>query len=167
MSIETQLLNLWERGYNASTIDRAVLLSSVANSDHSMDVVLDMPIGLRDGSLMKFRRALFGSHIASTIPCPSCNTTLELSFDLNPLIDMMNSISSSTFPLEWQDTTFDIRCPCTRDIIDVSKRARSTRTAAILERCVAATESPHVDLLRSSNQLVRDAAVPAVILKVK
>jgi hypothetical protein len=159
MSLETQLLTLWERGYNASPIDRALLLSTVANSDDSMETVLDLPIGLRDGSLMKFRRALFGSHITSTIPCNNCATTLELSFDLNPLIDMMNNVSTSSFSIDWQGTVFELRCPSTRDLIDVSKRPRSKRSTAILERCLVTSEPSLFDRLQSSElqQLVASA----------
>lgn len=136
MTTETQLLELWERGYNATPIERALLLSAAANPGLTAEELLDLPIGLRDGKLILFRSALFGHHVSSTANCPKCQTRLELSFNLNPMIELTNQYTTTSFPVVWQGLQIEVRCPNTRDIINVARSRSAKHEAMLLEKCI-------------------------------
>jgi hypothetical protein len=83
--LDERLLDVWERGARRYPLDRGLLLLSIARPDDALDLLADVPIGERDGSLLALRRALFGATLESVVDCPACGTRLEFALDADEL----------------------------------------------------------------------------------
>ena len=74
------LLEIWERGVQASNASRALLLMGAALPQVDPDALLNASIGHRDAWLLSLRDALFGSRVECLLPCPACGQQIELDF---------------------------------------------------------------------------------------
>jgi hypothetical protein len=74
------LLDAWERGYERSPIERALLLLAVAEPGEPLDRLARLSIGDRDARLLTLRERAFGRRMGSRVACPACATQLEFEF---------------------------------------------------------------------------------------
>ncbi|MEI8211034.1 MAG: hypothetical protein WCI02_02720 [Planctomycetota bacterium] len=134
MMTESMLLQLWERCYAASPLERTVMMSSLVEPRMSIEEILDLPLGARDQRLIALRRSRFGDDVVSMVSCPNCQTQIELSFDLSQLAMAANTTASAPFEVDWNDRPLMVRCPSTRDVMALA--TSSSPEALLLERCI-------------------------------
>jgi hypothetical protein len=75
-----ELLDAWERGRGASSVDRALMLLAHACPESSWDGLAALPVGRRDARLLTLREWMFGPSMSSVASCPACGSRLELNF---------------------------------------------------------------------------------------
>jgi len=75
------LLQAWERGLAGSTVERGLLLLSVAMSESDLDALSCLSVGERDAHLLALRERAFGSKLSGRVSCPWCTSELEVGFD--------------------------------------------------------------------------------------
>lgn len=78
-----ELLRAWEEGRARPLPDRALLLLSFACPDETRESLLALPVGRRDGRLLRLREWTFGPLFTSLARCPACGERLELSFSVD------------------------------------------------------------------------------------
>ncbi|MEA3012199.1 MAG: hypothetical protein QOD42_744 [Sphingomonadales bacterium] len=75
-----RILELSERGAALSPSRRALLVLAAAFPDVPETRLLGLPLGARDGLLMRVRAALFGEALTARQACIACAEAFELSF---------------------------------------------------------------------------------------
>lgn len=121
-----RLLEVWERGARRHSLDRGLLLLSLARPDDALDSLADVPIGERDRALLALRSALFGATLESVVDCPACGTCLELVIDAEAL-------SGAPASAEVEVRGIRVRPPSSRDLA----AALLEPDDASAERCLA------------------------------
>jgi hypothetical protein len=79
-TLASRLLDAWERGFERSPIERALLLLAVSEPGEPADRLAGLTIGERDARLLTLRERAFGRRMESRAACPSCATELEFTF---------------------------------------------------------------------------------------
>ncbi len=134
----TELLDAWELGVEQGPVDRALTLLQLG-APIAGDPARTS-IGVRDTSLMRLRRCLFGSVVEGTCACPGCDETIELSFDLDDVLAKAETVASEeTRSLE--GGTVRYRLPTSQDLLEaLAHNDDEDAKAALLACCVL--ESP-------------------------
>lgn len=153
MMTEAMLLQLWERCYAASPLERTVMMASLVEPRMSIEEILDLPLGVRDQRLIALRRSRFGDDVVSMVSCPHCKTQIELSFDLSQLAMAANPTASLPFEVEWDDRLLMVRCPSTRDVIALA--TSSAPETLLLERCIISCAEQGIDASLADGSLRR------------
>jgi len=78
-----EILEVWERGWQALPAQRAVLLLATASPEIEPDEIAGYSIGRRDALLLELRASLFGRKIVSLTECPQCGAGVELEFNVD------------------------------------------------------------------------------------
>jgi hypothetical protein len=76
----SMLLDLWERGRDASPGERGLLLLAFCNPNVPLRALEEWNVGQRDAALLAFREGLFGTRVSALATCPHCGEQLELDF---------------------------------------------------------------------------------------
>jgi hypothetical protein len=79
-TLASGLLDAWERGYERTPLERALLLLAVEESGEPFDRLARLSVGDRDARLLALRERAFGRHMGSRVACPSCMAQLEIAF---------------------------------------------------------------------------------------
>jgi hypothetical protein len=79
-TLASGLLDAWERGYERTPIERALLLLAVAEPGEPLDRLARLSVGDRDARLLTLREQAFGRQMGSRVACPSCAAQLEFEF---------------------------------------------------------------------------------------
>ena len=82
---EEELLQVWEQGWNAPPLARAVLLAAAAGGQPP-EATAALPIGARDRLLWHLRARLFGTWLEAITRCPVCRTEVEIGLDQQDLL---------------------------------------------------------------------------------
>ena len=77
----SDLLTVWERGWNRPPAERALILLRSAFPDALPAALGQLTVGQRDLCLLKLREMTFGTKLTGTAICPECNEPVELDFD--------------------------------------------------------------------------------------
>jgi hypothetical protein len=72
------VLNLQETGLHKSSVERALMILSIAYPDMTRQQLAELSIGERDARLLTIRERIFGQHLAIFTTCPDCKQELEL-----------------------------------------------------------------------------------------
>jgi hypothetical protein len=72
-------LGVWERGLQATPLQRALLILQALTPEASWHELCRLPLGERDARLLVAREALFGPRLEALARCPACGEALELS----------------------------------------------------------------------------------------
>jgi len=80
-----EMLSVWERGWNRSPLDQALLILSAAQPDLPATALEEMSIGQRDRELLELLAQTFGPKLACRADCPQCNEELEFALDVSQL----------------------------------------------------------------------------------
>ena len=75
-----ELLDVWERGLQLPTAERALALLQQACPELNARELLALPIGRRDAHLLDLRDLLLGPEITLVANCPGCGEQLESTF---------------------------------------------------------------------------------------
>ncbi len=73
-----ELLGVWERGLEASSMQRALLLLARVLPDKSIEELSRLHIGERDALLLEIYEMAFGPILTCETACPGCGERLEL-----------------------------------------------------------------------------------------
>lgn len=131
------ILNIWEYGYNASSLQRGLLMLQAAYPAAERDVLVRMSIGSRDAALLTLRRLTYGEQLVGFVTCESCAEQIE--FDLRisdllqqPVLTMPEASTVQTAQVQGSEIAF--HAPSTLDLL-VSQQAEDTQLA-LLQRCI-------------------------------
>jgi hypothetical protein len=133
-----ELLAIWDRGEGASVTRRAMaMLAGAAPSSASVGAgeLWAMPIGKRDAVLLDLRESLFGSSFTGLTTCPTCEQTLEVTFEAEDVRRDATAVDRETVTID--NFAIAFRLPTSADLAIV-ERASSIEAgrAALLEACV-------------------------------
>ena len=133
----SRLLSVWERGYQQSPLNRALVMFEVAAPEFNRELVLSLPVGQRDALLFRLRERTFGSRFESEASCPSCGDHLEFSFEVTDILHNVDVQAPQT--CVWNDRGYSLNYPPinTLDLLEAS-RLDYSRSAEmfVLERCI-------------------------------
>ncbi len=133
----SRLLSVWERGYQQSPLNRALVMFEVAAPEFNRELVLSLPVGQRDALLFRLRERTFGSRFESEASCPSCGDHLEFSFEVTDILHNVDVQAPQT--CVWNDRGYSLnyRPINTLDLLEAS-RLDYSRSAEmfVLERCI-------------------------------
>lgn len=79
------LLRLWEQGQGAAPPERALLLLAAAEPGRAWEALGDLPLGARDGRILRLREGLFGRALTALADCPHCAARVEVALDTEAL----------------------------------------------------------------------------------
>jgi hypothetical protein len=135
-----ELLTVWERGFAALPLERALSLLSAASPESSPAALARLSIGRRDANLLQLREWAFGSELAILATCPSCRQALELTMPVAALRLSTDSVGNPTGDLEnsvmLQDYTVRYRSPNTEDLAGCAGLELAVGRRKLLACCV-------------------------------
>src|SRR6266508_1386106 len=135
-------LDLWETGDGLAPVERSLALAAAAEPPSNMDELARLPLGPRDARLLALRKALSGSVLEATAPCPACGEQAEFAADAHALLRQADGavlpgpVETGGFLVEW-------RSPDSRDVA-AAAAARDAAAAErmLLSRCVTVARGP-------------------------
>ena len=134
---DADIVRVWEYGYAASPIRRALALITAASDTPSANDTefLSLTPGERDARLFSVRRYTFGSTLECIAACPSCGESLEFTTEIAALVpEVENDYIADRRPITLTDSGYcvTVRPPT---IGDLEKQA-SLGEETMIERCV-------------------------------
>ena len=147
-----ELLECWEKGLEQSPARRALTLLVAACTDTSPEVLANLSIGQRDGSLLQLRESTFGPKIEGVTNCPECKKQLELTFNIADIRVNSEIGPDETLSLNVDDYELRFRLPNSMDMeaLAVGNELINNRLL-LLERCLLDIQSE--DKEKSVDQL--------------
>lgn len=134
------ITRLCEWGADKHDLDRAVALLRVADPATPAEQLALLPVGQRDGRLMRLRARHFGDLFEMTVRCPKCEASLEFSMDMNTLLQADPTLDAR--PIEFESGTVEYRLPNSQDMAAISGIDDPTLARrALLGRCLRATSN--------------------------
>lgn len=134
---DADIVRVWEYGYAASPIRRALAVISASSDKASGDdtQLLSLTPGERDAKLFSVRRDTFGSTLECIASCPSCGESLEFTTEITALVPhIQNEYTPDTRPTTLTEAGYrvTVRPPT---IGDLEERA-APNDEGVIERCV-------------------------------
>jgi hypothetical protein len=113
-----ELLTAWERCLPLSPVERALTLLELAEPTLPVEAISALPIGAREGELLRLRVSVFGAEITGLVTCPECGETVELAADANELIAVAETApAGSDLTLDRDGYHVGFRLPTSEDLI--------------------------------------------------
>ena len=132
-----ELLEVWERGFSATPVERALIILNTAYPDESWESLTKLSIGARDLMLLKIREETFGPRMQVLCDCPHCGGTAETSFDVGDVIGGPQGESDQPLSLMLDEYNVRFRLPDSRDLAAVASATDKALAARqLFERCV-------------------------------
>ncbi|RCJ29477.1 phage baseplate protein [Nostoc minutum NIES-26] len=136
----SELLNVWERGLSQSPMQRALTLLAAACAEISLDELLNLSIGQRDGLLLALREITFGSQLVSLAVCPMCGERLEFNFNVVDVRIPTVANLPQTLELNLADYQVCFRLPNSLDLVAMWSANHTPQDIAslrhqLLQRC--------------------------------
>lgn len=133
----SELLDIWERGLTASTIQKALIILAGACPDISVKELSRLSIGSRDALLMEVLENSFGHTLACRAACPSCREKLELTLRSDDLRAPMPDPQQIASDLKTGEYEIRFRLP---DSLDLNAASfcldLDSAREVLIERCV-------------------------------
>lgn len=134
---DADIIRVWEYGYAASPIRRALALITAATDTNPLDETqfLSLTPGERDAKLFSVRRDTFGSALECVASCPSCGESLEFTTEIAALVpEVENEYIPDRRPVTLTDAGYSVtvRPPTIGDL----EEQASLGEESIIERCV-------------------------------
>ncbi|WP_045224037.1 hypothetical protein [Methyloterricola oryzae] len=104
-----ELLDVWEQGRDRPMPVRAVGLLAAACPESSVESLMQLPIGRRDGLLLSLREMAFGPELSAMAECPQCSERLEISFHADDVRPSGGSEQAGPFQFETQGYQLHLR----------------------------------------------------------
>lgn len=131
-----QILHLWEVGRDWHSIDRALLILSVAFPDRSHPELQQLSIGQRDTLLMAVQQQTFGARLHSLAQCPACAEQIEFSLDLGA-IQAEPIAHPSVYSFCWEAWELQVRPLNSLDLAAIASCSDvATARRRLIDRCV-------------------------------
>lgn len=131
----SDLLQILERGRDATPTYQALALLEIAFPDTSLTNLSHLTIGKRDSCLLRLRELTFGSQFKGLADCPICNERLELAFELGdlygrnaPFVDaetIEQIQTEGSFHMNAYDVTY--RLPTSADLMTLANQPEPTQ----------------------------------------
>lgn len=115
------LLELWERGAQATNATRALLLMQAALPHVERDALVHASVGSRDAWLLTLREALFGSRIECLLPCPACGQRIELDFRVSD-VRSHHAAPGQHCEVARAGSTHRFRVPTSADLLAIERQ---------------------------------------------
>jgi hypothetical protein len=134
------LIDVWEAAGSEHRLHRAVMLLAAAWPGQDW---ARAPIGARDRSLFTLRECLFGSTMAATAQCPTCESELEFAVATEDLLSPESPAAERE--ITHNGTSMRYRLLNTLDLLAAGAAPPEQRRDILLERC-ALSELPSPDM---------------------
>lgn len=155
-----QLLQVWERGGEASAAARGLLLMGCGDVEHSAAELAALPLGRRDAMLLELRERLFGSTLEVIAACPHCGATVEATFRCDDLRLPPPAAEAPVPEHGASDGRVRFRLPDSSDLLALEGcRDADAARALLLERCLLQAEGDDVHGLPADLQAEIAAAM--------
>jgi uncharacterized protein (UPF0212 family) len=159
----SDLLSVWERGFGAGLIRRALELLSAACPEADPEELAALSIGQRDTLLLRLRQWTFGSPLTGMAACPRCGEQIELTFDPADL-PALEAVAQTTIAMDSYELS--MRPPSSRDVAAASDPDLDRARLQLFESCllsatrggsaVSPSELP-ADVVREAERRLADA----------
>ncbi len=137
----SELMDVWEWGWNQPPVQRALALLAVAFPETPGDTLAELSIGQRDLCLLTLREQTFGSQLAGLTACPECDARLELSFDVRDVRVELPSEFVEVHSLNVSDYQVRFRVPNSLDLSALtSTSSLSAARQLLFERCLLSAQ---------------------------
>lgn len=142
-------LHAWERGRDARSVSgRALALLRAVLPEVDADALADLPLGQRDGLLLRLREISYGREIPGSSTCPKCNAPLQFALDTRSYeIDAVleRQFQPESLTIDGHEVLF--RIPNSRDVEMMSRTGSVEEArATLLDRCVLAARRDGVPI---------------------
>jgi hypothetical protein len=125
------LLDTWDAGVRRHPVDRALLL--LALTEDGAAALPDVPLGPRNRSLMRLRRARFGDALSVWVDCEACGDRMSLELGADDLPDGPEDVA------EVEVDGHRFRPPTSRDLARIADAPDAGTAARLLLRACATT----------------------------
>lgn len=137
----SELVDIWERGWNQPPVQRALALLAAAFPETSGDILAELSISQRDLYLLTLREQTFGSQLTGLTTCPECDARLELSFDVKDIRVELPSEFTEVHSLNVSDYQVRFRVPNSLDLSALtSTSSLSAARQLLFERCLLSVQ---------------------------
>ena len=141
----SQLLQVWERGAERSAAASCLWLLGISCDDCGPEALAKLPLGQRDGLLLKLRAQLFGAKMQIVAWCPQCQAMVEAAFDCADLLAAQGTNEATTwFELasDEQSSAVRFRLPDSTDLLALEGCNDAVQAREmLLERCIVEFET--------------------------
>lgn len=133
-----EVLDVWESGLDQRPVDRALTLLATALPGTDPDRLAAMSVGEREGRLMEFREANFGSSVSGVAECPRCGELLEWRLDLSEIRSIRGGTGrGGPHRLAAEGYELSYRLPDSTDLAEIDpNRGVAGGRSVLLRRCV-------------------------------
>ncbi|MBX3639483.1 MAG: hypothetical protein KF888_03085 [Nitrosomonas sp.] len=137
-----ELLKVWERTLDRSSVHQALELLANAFPECSPEQLARLSIGQRDTLLLKLREYLFGTRLESLAACPQCRQQIELIFSTSdiraePTLPAIDDPADTTMSLTMEGYKVDFRPPNSTDLIAMEAGITADHTREqLLHQCI-------------------------------
>ena len=133
------MLDLWERGFGLSPVERGLLLLKAAFPDQPREALAALPLGERDARLAALSCRMFGSRAEALAECPACGERLEVPLDLPGLYRDPPGAGAGEIDAHGRRIRF--RVPDSADLLAVAGMEPDAARDALLARCTGSSDS--------------------------
>ena len=141
------LLALWEQGTPLHPIDRVLAVLARAMPDRDLGELARMPLGERDGLLLRARAEVLGDRLEAHDSCPACGEHVEVELSCDELAGPETDRVPGRWSLELEGFRLTLR---TLDSLDAAAAARcedaDSARSALLRRVVEKAASSGTDV---------------------
>lgn len=133
----SDLLKVWETGHATSLRRRALLLLEAAHPEEPPEELAALPIGRRDGRLLKLRERLFGRELVALTDCPRCGECLESAFSVDSVRFGGRGVPREEQAMKTGGYSVRFRLPNSLDLAALEGQAEETSMPRrLLGRCL-------------------------------
>lgn len=103
-----EILQVWERGYYHSPVERALILLAATCPDMTVDELAELSVGKRDAYLLTLREHTFGTRLNGFAVCPQCQERMEFNMNIsdirvaNQSVEQVHEIYLNGFELRFR-----------------------------------------------------------------
>jgi hypothetical protein len=136
---DARLLDLWERGRDASPGERALLLLGLAEPGTAPEELGARTVGRRDAALLELRARTFGERLACLATCAGCGEQLEMDFSVTDILLSTPPLAPPELTLVSGAERVTFRLPTAADVAALGRSGNGLPPErALLRRCVIA-----------------------------
>jgi hypothetical protein len=141
----SQLLQVWERGAERSVAASCLWLLGISCDECQPEALAKLPLGQRDGLLLRLRMQLFGAQMQTVAWCPQCQAMVEAAFDCGDLLAVQET--SEPMPLfelalDDRSSVVRFRLPDSTDLLALEGCNDAVQAREmLLKRCVVEIET--------------------------
>lgn len=136
------LVRAWEWGESRHPVDRALVLLGLGMPAIRRDDLAVLPLGRRDGLLLRLRALTLGPELEVFVSCGKCQGTMEFSVAIDDLVPgVVEPIVPEPFVVEVGEERARCRLPNSLDLMAlVGVKDRGMGAMMLVRRCVLAME---------------------------